>query len=153
MYESSEIISYLWHTYGDEASQPWSYRLANLGPLKYGTMFAGLFRLLPQMGMLRIPSRRPERPLEFWNVEASPCCRMVREALCSLEIPYVAHNVPSGLSHSLHGAGWLSDPNTGVNMSDTRRIVEYLNGEYKICLLYTSPSPRDRTRSRMPSSA
>ena len=25
--------------------------------------------------------------------------------------------------------------------------------EYGICLLYTSPSPRDRTRSRMPSSA
>ena len=25
--------------------------------------------------------------------------------------------------------------------------------EVKICLLYTSPSPRDRTRSRMPSSA
>ena len=24
---------------------------------------------------------------------------------------------------------------------------------YKACLLYTSPSPRDRTRSRMPSSA
>jgi len=24
---------------------------------------------------------------------------------------------------------------------------------WKICLLYTSPSPRDRTRSRMPSSA
>ena len=26
-------------------------------------------------------------------------------------------------------------------------------GDYKTCLLYTSPSPRDRTRSRMPSSA
>ena len=26
-------------------------------------------------------------------------------------------------------------------------------GNYLICLLYTSPSPRDRTRSRMPSSA
>ena len=25
--------------------------------------------------------------------------------------------------------------------------------EFGICLLYTSPSPRDRTRSRMPSSA
>mgnify|MGYP003314949556 CR=1 FL=1 len=25
--------------------------------------------------------------------------------------------------------------------------------EYEDCLLYTSPSPRDRTRSRMPSSA
>ena len=26
-------------------------------------------------------------------------------------------------------------------------------GEYEICLLYTSPSPRDATLSRMPSSA
>ena len=29
----------------------------------------------------------------------------------------------------------------------------YINGEAHGCLLYTSPSPRDRTRSRMPSSA
>jgi len=28
-----------------------------------------------------------------------------------------------------------------------------INGDCTICLLYTSPSPRDRTRSRMPSSA
>ena len=28
-----------------------------------------------------------------------------------------------------------------------------LSAPGKICLLYTSPSPRDRTRSRMPSSA
>ena len=46
-----------------------------------------------------------------------------------------------------------------------RAIVNYKRGEYvlfdahcehsaaNICLLYTSPSPRDRTRSRMPSSA
>ena len=27
------------------------------------------------------------------------------------------------------------------------------NGKVDVCLLYTSPSPRDRTRSRMPSSA
>ena len=27
------------------------------------------------------------------------------------------------------------------------------DGDFKTCLLYTSPSPRDRTRSRMPSSA
>ena len=31
--------------------------------------------------------------------------------------------------------------------------VEQLALEHKPCLLYTSPSPRDRTRSRMPSSA
>ena len=28
-----------------------------------------------------------------------------------------------------------------------------ISGTNKTCLLYTSPSPRDRTRSRMPSSA
>ena len=27
------------------------------------------------------------------------------------------------------------------------------NSQYQICLLYTSPSPRDRQKSRMPSSA
>ena len=31
------------------------------------------------------------------------------------------------------------------------RKADYLEGQS--CLLYTSPSPRDRTRSRMPSSA
>ena len=32
-------------------------------------------------------------------------------------------------------------------------IIPYAADSYKNCLLYTSPSPRDRTRSRMPSSA
>ena len=31
--------------------------------------------------------------------------------------------------------------------------ADEIDVEYKVCLLYTSPSPRDRTRSRMPSSA
>ena len=35
--------------------------------------------------------------------------------------------------------------------SNVRACVEC--GNLDICLLYTSPSPRDRTRSRMPSSA
>ena len=29
----------------------------------------------------------------------------------------------------------------------------YRGSEYNVCLLYTSPSPRDRQKSRMPSSA
>ena len=32
-------------------------------------------------------------------------------------------------------------------------IEQALVGKLDVCLLYTSPSPRDRTRSRMPSSA
>ena len=34
-----------------------------------------------------------------------------------------------------------------------RKAVELSLGQRITCLLYTSPSPRDRTRSRMPSSA
>ena len=33
------------------------------------------------------------------------------------------------------------------------RINAYLGYDFNTCLLYTSPSPRDRTRSRLPSSA
>ena len=39
----------------------------------------------------------------------------------------------------------------GILVVRTDRFREYVRE--KICLLYTSPSPRDRTRSRMPSSA
>ena len=31
--------------------------------------------------------------------------------------------------------------------------INFLGKEHKVCLLYTSPSPRDRLLSRMPSSA
>ena len=41
------------------------------------------------------------------------------------------------------------------NSWQTNRNLHFRNNitEFSICLLYTSPSPRDRTRSRMPSSA
>ena len=38
--------------------------------------------------------------------------------------------------------------------TQAKKNVVYLKPDkYQSCLLYTSPSPRDRTRSRMPSSA
>ena len=40
-------------------------------------------------------------------------------------------------------------PDWGANWDEDQGAGEYPNS----CLLYTSPSPRDRTRSRMPSSA
>ena len=45
------------------------------------------------------------------------------------------------------------DPET--NIPKVMSIVDKAapEGWYESCLLYTSPSPRDRTRSRMPSSA
>ena len=34
-----------------------------------------------------------------------------------------------------------------------KKMENIIEDKDRICLLYTSPSPRDRTRSRMPSSA
>ena len=41
-----------------------------------------------------------------------------------------------------------------VSSASTHRVkLFYVIDNYNICLLYTSPSPRDRQKSRMPSSA
>ena len=40
-----------------------------------------------------------------------------------------------------------------LHLLNTSGVVNYPQAQFDICLLYTSPSPRDRTRSRMPSSA
>ena len=44
-----------------------------------------------------------------------------------------------------------NEPNNGPWQANYGTFMNMFQG--KICLLYTSPSPRDRTRSRMPSSA
>ena len=43
--------------------------------------------------------------------------------------------------------------NAGINTKSDRVPIHQYTLDDCICLLYTSPSPRDRTRSRMPSSA
>ena len=50
-------------------------------------------------------------------------------------------------SESLFSGLWLDSRSLG------ERAGQEATADYLICLLYTSPSPRDRTRSRMPSSA
>ena len=64
---------------------------------------------------------------------------------------------PSGLAAAikLHQLGWqeihLVERQEDIQSFDRGKAFNYqLDGR---CLLYTSPSPRDRTRSRMPSSA
>ena len=44
-------------------------------------------------------------------------------------------------------------PTKIIASSPDKEHLQKLSEAFKICLLYTSPSPRDRTRSRMPSSA
>ena len=53
----------------------------------------------------------------------------------------------SKLLHWLTAAGLIVQIPLGFYLVD----LEF--DQSRVCLLYTSPSPRDRTRSRMPSSA
>ena len=49
----------------------------------------------------------------------------------------------------------INQANKDVEKELDSKIPKVLNGEMEVstCLLYTSPSPRDRQKSRMPSSA
>ena len=60
----------------------------------------------------------------------------------------VDDNSPDGTAEVLRN---LKIPNLMVFVRNERGLGSALR--YGICLLYTSPSPRDRQKSRMPSSA
>ena len=51
---------------------------------------------------------------------------------------------------------WLQEARTQLKESGENKLdtfMKYFTKEHNYCLLYTSPSPRDRQKSRMPSSA
>jgi glutathione S-transferase len=133
MYESDDIVRYLFRTYG--ASDP--PMLLAPGVLTDATAaLAAALRL--GKGVYARPSRAPETPLELWSFEASPYCRIVREALCSLELPYILHNVAGGSprrAEFVKRSGkmmvpYLADPNTGAAMFESAQIVRYLEETY-----------------------
>jgi glutathione S-transferase len=132
MYESDDIISYLYETYG--AGQP---SMLVRGPLAtVSSAVASAFR--PTSGTHARPSRQPERPLELYSFEASPFCRIARETLCELELPYVLHNVGkrgAGRPAFVERSGkmmvpYLVDPNTGKEMFESADIKAYLLATY-----------------------
>ena len=65
-------------------------------------------------------------------------------------VPNNTHFDTTRANIEVRGATAVDIPNPDAN--DTQSILPF-KGNMDICLLYTSPSPRDRTRSRMPSSA
>jgi glutathione S-transferase len=133
MYESDDIVRYLFLTYGDQPVP----LLLSLGPLTdISAVLSGLSRGIG--GSIARPSRAPAQPLELYSFEASPFCRIVRETLCSLEIPYLLHNVASkspSRDEFVKRSGkmmvpWLSDPNTGTDLYESADIVTYLQKTY-----------------------
>jgi len=133
MYESMDIARYLAKTYGD-GSLPFGLLLGPLTTLS--SSIASAFR--PSRGRAARESVAPEKPLELWSFESSPYCRLAREALCELEIPYVLHNVGKGSAHRADFVArsgkmmvpYLVDGNTGKAMFESADIVRYLGDTY-----------------------
>ena len=69
----------------------------------------------------------------------------IKEELKTEVAAYAAQGKKCALAVIQVGA----DPASSVYVRNKKKACAYIG----ICLLYTSPSPRDRTRSRMPSSA
>ena len=65
---------------------------------------------------------------------------------CDIALVGVPHSTGNGTTERDQHLG----PRAVRNISAMLRRSHF---DYKICLLYTSPSPRDRSVSRMPSSA
>jgi glutathione S-transferase len=133
MYESDDIVRYLFSSYGD-GNVPSLLALPVVRDVT--SMLASAFR--PGGGSAYRRARAPEKPLELWSFEASPFCRIAREALCSLELPYVLHNVAKGSAKRdafTKRSGkmmvpYLADRNTGVAMFESADIVAYLERTY-----------------------
>ena len=133
MYESGDIINYLFKTYG-QGRPP---LLLSAGP--FGDISA-ILASLARVGQGRFYSeaRPPQQLLELYQYEGSPFCRLVRELLCELEIPYIQRNVPINSPDraafvALSGrmrVPYLIDPNQDVAMFESAEIADYLHRTY-----------------------
>lgn len=133
MYESAAIVETLFEHYG--AGPP----PALIGRGLAANLSAGLASAWrPGFGARRRSARAPEALLELYSFESSPFCRIVRETLCALEIPYLLHNVGKGSpSRAAFVARsgrmqvpWLVDPNSGVEIFESAAIVRHLEATY-----------------------
>jgi glutathione S-transferase len=137
MYESDDIVRHLFEAYGDGKEQiPVMLSVPVLRDLS--SVLSGLPRL--GYGSHYRKARQPELPLELYSFEASPFSRLVREALCSLELPYRLHNVAKG-SPSREAfvarsgrmmVPYLIDPNSNTEMFESADIVRYLEQSYAL---------------------
>lgn len=150
IYESDIIVGYLFATYGD-SNVPWSLSLPLLTDLTSGLASAARMTA----GRLYRPAEPPVEPLELWSFEASPYCRLARERLCELEIPYVLHNVAKGSPRReafVERSGqmmvpFLFDPNTATEMFESADIGDYLEMTYGRTIGTAGPVPASTTRS------
>jgi len=137
MYESDDIIAYLNATYGGGARAGWRLPVPSLAD-DVGSMLASGTRLGRGARCRIAVPHASLRPLTLWNMEGSPYCRKVREALTEYDVEHVVRNVPRGSPKraELERRGgkvqvpFLLDPNTGMELYESDDIVAYLRGQY-----------------------
>jgi glutathione S-transferase len=113
MYDSEAIVNYLYAQYDpDGATAPSRVlRTSVMATALRGTQ-----------GMFVKPSTAPAKRLELYSFESSPYCRMVRETLCELEIPYVLRSV--GKSSAIPVAWLTPAARNFLNLNDTTPLTQ-----------------------------
>ena len=82
-------------------------------------------------------------------------CETESQRLIEKDLPLPAYEMVMKASHAFN----LLDARHAISVTERQRFILRVRtlargvAQAYFCLLYTSPSPRDRTRSRMPSSA
>jgi glutathione S-transferase len=135
LYESDEIVAHLFREYGNGRVP----LLLAAGPqTTLGVALAGLWRA--GAGGFYRPSKPAEQLLELYSYEPSPFSRLVRETLCSLELPFRLHNMAQGSARRAAFEAekgklqfpYLVDPNAGVEMFESADIVRHLEQTYAL---------------------
>lgn len=84
--------------------------------------------------------KQPERPLELYEFEASPYCRLVREVITELDLDVMVYPCPQGgerfrsVVKKLGGKQqypFMVDPNTGTSLYESADIIRYLGETYE----------------------
>ena len=91
--------------------------------------------------MIRRRARKqPELPLQLYEFEASPYCRLVREALTELDLDVMVYPCPKGgkrfrpVVQKLGGKQqypFMVDPNTGTSLYESADIIRYVAQTYE----------------------
>lgn len=102
-------------------------------------LISGTVRGWRGTGLRGVAKNKPEKPLKLYDIEISPYCRLVREALTEMDLDVMILPCPSGGSRFRNEARallpgtkfqMLVDDNTGVVMNESADIINYLASTY-----------------------
>jgi glutathione S-transferase len=102
-------------------------------------LFAGTVRLWQGTNALTKRKIQPAQPLKLYDIEASPYCRLVREALTELDLDVMILPCPKGGTRFRRDAikvggkaqfPLLVDANTSTRLYESADIIDYLQKTY-----------------------